>query len=401
MLSKVVLKNRGKNGKATVYVQYIYDGKSARFPTGIKVLPEHFKDGRLTKGYDSQNYRTDNNLIDSIQTRVDSIIKGYFQKLGAAPDLSFVREEYYKEANKRKISNKTFFEYFDEYISYKEQLLTHNTIRNIKGCRNHLKKFEEKTNYKVSFETINHKFLNEYQLFSIKEKKQNSSIAHTLVFLKGFLKHCQELEYTYINNFPDLKIKNKKAQNEVIALTKDELIEIKNLKLEDPGKDYVRDLFLLMCATSLRFGDAVRLDKAKIDGKFIKTDISKTKDKVRIPLNNISREILEKYDYQMRAIDLGYFNKTIKKICEQIESLKQSVQVIKHIGSKKEVEEKSKFNLVAAHTGRRTFITNCIDTGVPITTIMKWSNHKKMDVFLRYVNKGVNEEEHMSRVFDF
>lgn len=150
MLSKVVLRNKDKNGRATVYVQYVNNGDSTRFPTGIKVSPEHFKDGRLTKGYDSHYFRSDNNHIDSIQTRVDSIIKSYYQEYGASPSLDYVKDEYNKEVNLRKVNDKSFFEYFEEYMEYKKQLVTHNTFRNIQGCRNYLKKFEEDTKYRLT-----------------------------------------------------------------------------------------------------------------------------------------------------------------------------------------------------------------------------------------------------------
>lgn len=401
MYSKVVLRNKDKNGKATVYVQYIHNEESIRFPTGIKVLKEHFKDRKLTKGYDATTYRSDNAHIDTIHKKVEDIVKSYFLKYNVQPDRHYVHEEFFKSANERILSNKNFFEYFDEYIEFKKQFNSHNTIRNIQGCRNYLKRFEEETNYKLTFESITPKFINEYKLFSIKDKRQNSSIAHTIVFLKGFIKYCVQQGYTLEFSFPEFKIANKKSQNDVIALTKKELSKIKNLNLVDPGKDYVRDLFLLMCATSLRYSDVVRLDKTRIDGDFINTDVSKTKDRVRIPLNNLSRGILEKYDYKLRPIDLGYFNKTIKSICKEIESLSVEIHIIKHIGSKKETETKFKYDLIAAHTGRRSFITNCMAQGIPVSTIMKWSNHKKMDVFLRYIDKGVNEVEHMRKAFDF
>jgi site-specific recombinase XerD len=399
MLSKVVLRNKDKDGKSTVYIQYINNEDSLRINTKIKALPEHFKDGRLTKGYNPKTYQVDNIHIESMQRNVDDIVLNYHKDFGIAPDLHFVKEQFYREANAKKDNHKTFFQYFDEYINYKKQTNAPNTARNIEGCYNYLKRFEKETKYILTFDNINHKFFTEYRLFSIKDKRQNSSIAHTLNLLNGFIKYCIEREFTKVNNVPSFKITAKKNQNDVIALSSDEMIKVRHLDLKNPGEAYVRDLFILMCSTSLRFSDAIRLNSSKIKNGFIDTDINKTKDRVRIPLNPISHEILARYNNNIQPIDLGYFNKTIKKICEKIESLHEEVQLIKNIGSTKKVEVFKKYKLIAAHTGRRTFITNCITTGIPVSTIMKWTNHKKMDVFLKYVNKGVNEIDFMNKAF--
>ncbi|WP_172798083.1 tyrosine-type recombinase/integrase [Pontibacter akesuensis] len=371
-------------------------------------MKEHFKEGKLTKGYDSKRFQIDNDHIDTIYKKVDNIIKDYYQKYSVTPEIDYVDSELKKADKERELSNKSLFEYFEKYIEEKKLTHPYNTVRNIEACKRNLEAFAEDTKYTITFESINYEFVNAYRVFSIKKKRQDVSIAHTMALLKSFLKYCNKCGYTNIKELPDLKIRHKKKNDDPIVLTEKEVSDLQGVEIQDKGKEYVRDLFVLMCATGLRFSDVIRINKAKIEFKkteenrnFINTDITKTKDRVSIPLTDLADEVLIKYDYQTRPIDAGYFNKTIKEVCKQIESLKQEVQIIKYIGATPSAELKYKHDLISAHTGRRTFISNCVNAErpIPFSTIMKWTNHKKIEIFSRYINKSISEEQHISKVF--
>jgi integrase len=403
MLSKAVLRNKDKNNRSTVYIQYINGGEALRIPTGIKVLEEHFKNGRLTKGY-GESYKADNLIIDNTENKVNTIIKNHMDKVGVPPVKKHVYDEYYKEGTKLLASEKgkSFFENFGIYISEKESTTQYNTLKSIKVCYKTLNEFEKITGYKLSFNSINKIFFTKFLQYCIKERKmQNSTIARLMVVLKVFIDDCIDKGYTETNHVASFKVKVKANQNEIIVLTQEELKELEALDLSGNLRlDYVRDLFLLMCATGLRYGDMIRLNRSKVFDNKIDTAIIKTKDRVKIPLNRVSKSILEKYDYTLRVLSNQKFNDYIKEVVKLIPSMHREVTEIKHIGAKQVENKYFKYELISAHTGRRTFITTCIIKGVPVSTIMKWSNHKKLDVFQKYINNTISETEFMDRAFN-
>ena len=81
----------------------------------------------------------------------------------------------------------------------------------------------------------------------------------------------------------------------------------KNKRLEK-----VRDLFVFGCTTGMRFGNYSAISKSDIDGNFIRVIDLKSKSKIlAIPLNSISKSILEKYDYNLPSITNQKMNKYI------------------------------------------------------------------------------------------
>jgi site-specific recombinase XerD len=402
MLSKAVLRNKDKNGNSTVYIQYIHNGETLRIPTGVKVSSDHFKSGRLTKGY-GESYKADNTIIDNVEDKVNGIIKSHFDKIGIPPSVKYVGEEYYKEGKKllAQENGKGFFEFFKEYIEGKDGTIAYNSLKSIKVCYKCLMDFEESTNYTMKFSTINNDFFSKFYQYCVKIRKmQNSTIARLLVVLKVFVDDSVSKGYAEENRVGSFKVKVKTRLNEVVVLTEDELKQLEELDLKNNQRlDYVRDFFLLMASTGLRFSDAIQLNRSKVYNGAIHTAIEKTKDRVSIPLNRTSRAILEKYNYEFRPISNQKFNDYIKEVAVMLPSMHREISNVKYIGANQIVETSRKYELIAAHTGRRTFITTCIIKGVPLSTIMKWSNHKKLDVFQRYINNTISEFEFMERAF--
>lgn len=77
------------------------------------------------------------------------------------------------------------------------------------------------------------------------------------------------------------------------------------------------------------------------------------------------------------------FNKEIKLLLCKIGMI-QKVKIRKQV--KNNIEEKviEKFNLITSHTGRRTYITSCLQQGISPHILMKTTGHKKVGTLLKY-----------------
>jgi integrase len=114
----------------------------------------------------------------------------------------------------------------------------------------------------------------------------------------------------------------------------------------------------LECQTSLRVSDRKRLSKEHIFGSAIKMTAYKNKKPVFIPLTPISREILEKYNYQLPHLSEVRSNEYIKAIC-LIAGIDYLVETVEYKGGNKIYTKTPKWQLITNHTAVKTFITHC------------------------------------------
>lgn len=113
----------------------------------------------------------------------------------------------------------------------------------------------------------------------------------------------------------------------------------------------------------------------------------KTDEKITIPLHPNLKEVLEKYDYNLAclAISNQKFNKYVKELCMDAGIITE-IEMTKYQHGIKKYHVIQKYNLIASHTGRRTFITNSILAGIPLSVIQKITGHRKLTTLQKYVD---------------
>jgi len=185
-------------------------------------------------------------------------------------------------------------------------------------------------------------------------------------------------------------------ETDTIYLNEAELQKLKDKDLsETPYLDRVRDWFLLLAWTGCRFSDLEKVRPTDIKGDFITFRQQKTNTKVTIPLHDIVKEILEKYNYNLpEVISNQKFNEYIKTACQlaEIDSIETTTRTV---GGKRVTETFKKWEHVTSHTGRRSFCTNMYKLGLPTLMIMSISGHKTEKSFLKYIKIKQNEHAEM------
>ena len=223
---------------------------------------------------------------------------------------------------------------------------------------------------------------------------KNSTIRKKLDFLGWFLNwafdHGYKVDMAYKSFRPTLKTTQKK----VIYLTKGELEQLKALQIpkELAHLECVRDVFLFCCFSGLRHSDAYNLRRSDIKGDHMDVTTVKTADSISIELNQMTRAILEKYkDFSftgnkaLPVITNQAMNRELKDLC-RLAGINEEVRITTYKGNQRRDEVKEKWQLIGTHTGRRTFIVNCLSLGIPPNVVMKWTGHSDYNAMKPYID---------------
>ena len=156
----------------------------------------------------------------------------------------------------------------------------------------------------------------------------------------------------------------------------------------------VRDVFVFGCATGLRYSDYSRINKSNIRNGQIFINTQKQKSNLGVPLNNYSRSILEKYEYNLPVISPQKFREYIKEACEAV-GMKDIVVKTSFIGNKRIEQKIKRHDMISTHTARRTFITISLEKGMRPDIVMSITGHKSYSSFKKYIKLSdkVREQE--------
>ena len=399
---KFNLKNNNSKTKTLIYLILNYRHERLKISTEISVIPKNWNKNkqRVKELLDIPNHHHINLTLEKMSLNMIEELNKHIEKYGAL-DKDILKESFTTSIklnkNTKKVK-KSFWDYFEEFIEYKDKHL--DDIRDYNNSlRKHLIATEKLLKTRTSFENIkllDNGFIDKMENYltykAINSKKTEGLSVNTIgkqfKNLRVFLNWCFEREY--VNPFPIKHIKVNQEIIDEVYMDEDELNTLIKLKLTNDLEIKVRDGFILGCNTALRFSDLNLLRRAHINktkGKeTIELQQKKTKKKVVIALGKTSFKILKKYDYEspIKKINSIVFNKTIRKICKdaKMDTIKTQYKTIQ--GKLQEIDYK-KYELISSHTCRRTFCTLQVKKGTPISFIMAITGHKTEKNFLRYL----------------
>lgn len=291
-------------------------------------------------------------------------------------------------------------EFIDTYIERNKASRAKRSLGVYSQLKKHLEDFETWSFMKVTFERIGLSFFEEFQNYLIEHKASlnNITIAKQLSTLKTLLGYARKHGIEMNQSFRDFTIKRQKL--EVITLSEGEYRALKEADLKGVSRhEKARDIFIFLCATSMRFSDYDQFKREHIKGQTIQLTMKKGSKLWEIPLNPDSLSILEKYkdlSEPLPKISNPKLSKYIKEVCA-VAKINEPVEIVRYKGAEPIREVFKKHELVSAHTGRKTFCTLSLERGASVETVMKWSGHESYASFKRYVNlsrtHSVNEME--------
>ncbi|QTV04865.1 tyrosine-type recombinase/integrase [Faecalibacter bovis] len=317
--------------------------------------------------------------------------------------------------------------YFDEYIEHFNQNI--NKYKNERGntysssFKSLFKQVGIKLNsfqklYKrLKLEDVNIEFRNEFVDYLREELDfSDSTIAKYIKGIKLLCKYAENDNLPICKDYTKREFKKPSYETFDIYLNENEIQQIINLDLSTiEDLDYYRDCLIVALRVGLRYSDLEKLnsnriidykDKAgNILGKYIVVKTDKTNKTVNIPLHSDIIKILDKYDNKFPVPNSNpQFNQYIKAICKRAkinEKCKGKIRQSIIINEGKKSEYKTtrniegfyeKWQLVKAHTTRRSFATNMFLEGHPVFEIMQITGHQTEEVFYKYIKMSPNEK---------
>lgn len=210
----------------------------------------------------------------------------------------------------------------------------------------------------------------------------------TVAYISGTLKQVlKSAAKEYQIDFGYRQVRVPKEESPFIFLNLDEIKRIIDADNLTKSQQNVRDFFIIMCFTGLRYGDIRKLSPNNISDGNIVVKTSKTGQIVEIPISPPVRDILNRWgDNFPKCPAHQGFRIRLHKV--SITAGFTDIVVIRYTLKGEIVEESvPKYKLITPHTGRRSFATNLYlsDANIPLWRILLLTGHTNPLIFFKYI----------------
>ena len=416
-----------KTGFGNVHIYYSHKRDVKPFPTGIKLHKDFWdkKNKKIKKGG-----LTDEEMmvVDTMYNQIQTIILHYMRDFsGSKPSIPEIEERLIKPVEYKQ----DFYSLYKEYCATKKvENDNDNTLRSMEQVPVSLKEFEESSRprIKITLGNISHSLILDYILFLQEKDLLNNTINVRLSYLQGFSKWLDDKEIPHKiepkkwpklsnnspSNFHCLERKEYEAIRDFVTpeyvtkIVKGKEVKRKATPKEIIKNEHLRDTIIFLAETGLRFEDIYNIKEVKNYIKssgtihFEPSKTSKRKVNVMIPLTKNTREILEKYEYELPKYSNAGLRTAIHNFCKQITIFHKIVEKKKLKDGKIVTEELPKYKVLNSHSvGRKTFINLCLERNLQITTIMSMTGHTKITTLLKfYINRNRDHQNELQSAFD-
>jgi integrase len=368
---------RGKS----IYIDIYHKDFRIQKPTGrkFKEQPTEKKIDQLKVG-NIANDRTTSNLLTSMKNAIEDFETECIKAQTRFTETATLKLLERLKTGKEVVVNrkKGFFEYFDEWIEESKHRisditfkpLAKGTILRYKSAKNVLEKFETKYRYSLNLDSINDDFYAKFRKYILSDLKHSvNTFADNVKQLKTFCKWYQKKEPGLSNHFRDFAKPFSYADAE--PLKEEELLALYDKTFEEPTLEKARLILLFLCSTGMRISDYNEFNpEVNIKDEAIVIRTVKTNKYCYIPYYD---------DLYFRPIAV------LKELQEKFKNIKISGQklneYIKNVGNGIELKR----IIITTKTGRKTFATLKLLSGVPAEVIMKSTGHKTRPSFDAYV----------------
>lgn len=402
-------KTSKKDGKAPIELIYSLHGQRKRVTTGVKILPASWNESKNLVNYISRaeakklcpdilyNDLPSESEVEQLNAeltlkkkeiaRAENLI-GEDRKFNSEMIVVAVRVAGAKKSRTEKAdAGKYLVDFIDSLVADSRATRNPGTIKVYITTRNHIEAYQKLKRVKITLEEANYSFLQGFYNYLITEVGQiNVTATKQVTTVKTFLSFARKHGFTVNQTYHDFNVKRETL--EVIALTEEEFLALYNVDLSGNKRlAQIRDVFCFSCVTGFRFAELAQLRREHIKPDHIELTVMKTRKIIKIPLNYYSRIILAKYRLHIRPLPVISNQKTnsyIKELC-QLVGFNEPIQIVRYQGSKRLENTYPKYELVSAHTGRKTFATLSLEKGANAEEVMSMTGHRSYASFKRYV----------------
>jgi integrase len=274
----------------------------------------------------------------------------------------------------------------------KELGLSAGRIQNLKLFKNTILKYEKVSlkGKKIIIREINLLFAEKFKTWLFDKKYSINYAGKNIANLKTICLDASRNEIEVSNQLNNIKkISENKEPEDVVTLSENEQLLIKNADISTIAYNNARKWLLLGCLIGQRGGDLLNITEKNIvnfgENKIIELKQQKTGKLVAIPLIPEALKIIE--SGMPYKISLAKFNLYIKEVCK-ISKIITPTTGRKKIGANVPTEKSiyPKHEVISSHVCRRSFATNFYGR-IPTPILMNITAHGTEKMFLSYVGK--------------
>lgn len=419
---KVKLKSVvAKPNNTSIIIYYSKNGEEMRFPTGISITNNKNAKGKYTDwDYTNQKVRpgvidfeTSNGRIKELLEKGNNILIELYKK-GVSPSVKELEDILY--SNQKVVyenSNSFITDLYGTFLKMKEEQFTSNgtisSLGDFKTTKNLLNDFEIFKGERYKIFQLDNKWCREMLNFMKNPHEDDPSIGKFYItdgengakrckkvfdIFVQFSQYLKEIKITtqetidLIKSFRKTNIKVPKTEK--VTLNIEEIHSFYDFQFDLEKHNIARDVFVFICLTGLRREDYKHFSKfhikenkvtgIKVYDKLARKTKGSSGVNYKIPLCDIAVEILEKYDYKP-PLPIK-INRDIKDALELTGMFDEPTNII----DKKTGEDKLRYNCISLHKGRDSFITNLVDTSIPLNTLLKYTGHTKLSTLQGYID---------------
>lgn len=226
-------------------------------------------------------------------------------------------------------NRKSFLSYFESIVKSNKLITKHGTRLKYRSVLHKLREYLNKgLKTDVSFSELNLKFLDDFQVYMKSTGMDTNTVTHYLKIIRVVIRKSQkEKEYTNVKDpFVNFTFERKEKKTKE-TLSKEEIQQIKDTKLDSDRMDRIRKLFLFQFFTNgMRVSDLSILRFNNLSNGRINYKMFKTHNEINIPITELHIEILKKLlDLKTH---LNYItidnNKTLRERLEEVKEIRKN-----------------------------------------------------------------------------
>ncbi len=265
-----------------------------------------------------------------------------------------------------------------------------NTIKGYKTFLRNFKEFENSKKRRYKWSDLDQILYEELMQFSNEKDFKPNYSGKLIKILKVIAEDAANHKLLDKQIFRNAEFKTIRESVTNIYLNQHELFKIQNLDLSNKPKAWqkARDIFLIQCYTTLRIGDAIRIDMNNIHdtdhGKRIRINSQKTKSDIIVPVHAKVLDLLISNGGKSPKLAEQVVNRHIKEI-GKLAGISEVIEQKETKGGESKTVKKYKYELITTHTGRRSAATNMYKSGIKPIDIMAMTGHSSEAVFLKYI----------------
>ena len=405
------LKDKDATEKTPVFVTVVYNTQRIRVHTNKSIDPKHWNADTQKARQGLTGYASFNKWLKDVDAYISKIETDWSNQHSQKTAIPLLPPGLLKEKLRKYLSKEnkleradnlknTFWGNYETFLYRMENgtrvhlekgtPIAPKTIFQFHNLKRHLQNFEQKTNFKIEFETIDMGFYKKFvDHLTINLKLAPNTIGKLITNLKVYMRESFEDGLTTNNTFTHRKFKSINSKSDTVYLTTDEIKALQNLDLsKQPRFERVRDMFVIGCYTALRHSDLSKIKPENIENGMIDMIQTKTGKQVIIPMAKDVVDILAKYKNALPGISNQKYNEYLYEVCKKCEVLEKEVTIHEIRGGKKHTIVKPKYEFISSHTARRTFCTNEYKAGdLEISEIMALSGHTTEKSFYKYIRE--------------